>query len=140
MIGKNMLRDLCLLAFLLAFGAGCAEGCSNEILKSLVVEDTQFRFVKERDRNYVKIIGALRNTGKDKIECIHLVTRYLDAEQRLIDVQGNYDSFDLTFVPGKELPFRFREETSQPESAYVSHQTHVAGADCEGQRRTCVRL
>jgi hypothetical protein len=129
MMNKNLWRRLCLTALFMTSGAAHAVNCSEELLKSLVIEEPQFRFVKDRNRNYGEFIGIIRNTGKEKAANIQIVTRHLDAQQRLIDVQQDY-LHGLTLAPGEDLPFRFGFSASLPESAYASHQVQVVDADC----------
>jgi hypothetical protein len=128
---KNIfLHSLAMLAFLLASGAGSAQTCSGETLKSLVFEDVQIRFVKDRGNAYVETIGILRNTGEEKANDILLVTRHLDVEGRLIDVQRDF-LYSISLAPGEDLAFRFREIAAHPQSAYASSVTRVMSANCE---------
>ncbi|MDR2364265.1 MAG: hypothetical protein LBD68_00195 [Zoogloeaceae bacterium] len=128
---KNIfLRRLILPAlFLLPGMGGAAQICSVETLKTLAVEEVQVRFTKERGDAHVETIGILRNKGQEKVEDIRLVTRHLDAEGRLLDVQQNY-LYGVTLAPGEDMPFRFRQFATQPQPAYASHDTRVAGAYC----------
>ncbi|MDR0736031.1 MAG: FxLYD domain-containing protein [Zoogloeaceae bacterium] len=123
------LRALVLFAFLLASSAGGAQTCSDETLKSLAVDEVQTRFVKERGDTFVETIGILRNTGEEKVEDIRIATRHLDADGRLIGVQLDY-LYGFPLAPGEDLAFRLIDVARHPQSAYASHVTRVAGADC----------
>jgi hypothetical protein len=120
---------LVLLALFLLPGVSNAQNCSGETLKSLVFEEVQVRFVKERGDTFVETIGILRNTGEEKVEDLRIVTRHLDADGRLIGVQLNY-LYGFPLAPGEDLAFRLIDVAGHPQSAYASHVTRVEGADC----------
>ncbi|MDR3159500.1 MAG: hypothetical protein LBU11_10985 [Zoogloeaceae bacterium] len=126
---KLLFAALCLFVFLLASGAGSARSCSDETLKSLATEDVQVRFIKDQGKTLMETIGLIRNTGKEKAEDIRLVTRHLDAEQRLIDVSTTF-LYGITLAPGEDVAFHFGNYASLPESVYASHETRAVSADC----------
>ena len=127
----NIARAIVLFALFLIFGMSSAQArnCSNEALKLLMFEEVQVRSVKDQGKTLVDTIGILRNAGQEKVEGIRFVTRHLDAEQRLIDVQQDY-LYGLTLVPGEDFAFRLVDTSMHPQSAYASHQTRVVAADC----------
>lgn len=95
-------------------------------LDQLVITESEMHHSASESRNFLSIVGKLRNAGRKALKNPHFEVQFFSADGKLIDSLAS-NSYDLIIPAQSEVSFKVRGNADRPATEYARYAIRLTG-------------